>query len=123
MASRSPEGNSSFSRASFASLHELELTSPVAHSYSQSGLRDRMVWFVAPWQDEDKHGKARTINADTIRKRFGVFDKISHQPAKLGARYVDMLLHSADCLATDRVCFCVARYSQGFTSSHATEVR
>ncbi|BGO93231.1 hypothetical protein NBRC10512_007293 [Rhodotorula toruloides] len=65
-------------------------------AYSQSGLRDRMVWFVAPWQDEDKHGKARTINADTIRKRFGVFDKISHQPAKLGA-------------------------SQGFTSSHATE--
>uniref|UniRef100_A0A0K3CL72 RNA-dependent RNA polymerase n=1 Tax=Rhodotorula toruloides TaxID=5286 RepID=A0A0K3CL72_RHOTO len=65
---------------------------------SQSGLRDRMVWFVAPWQDEDKHGTARTINADFIRKRFGVFDKISHQPAKLGARY-----------------------SQGFTSSHATE--
>ncbi|GAA6054265.1 hypothetical protein NBRC10513_006425 [Rhodotorula toruloides] len=63
---------------------------------SQSGLRDRMVWFVAPWQDEDKHGTARTINADFIRKRFGVFDKISHQPAKLGA-------------------------SQGFTSSHATE--
>ncbi|BGP01655.1 hypothetical protein NBRC10513v2_005294 [Rhodotorula toruloides] len=65
-------------------------------AYSQSGLRDRMVWFVAPWQDEDKHGKARTIDADLIRKRFGVFDKISHQPAKLGA-------------------------SQGFTSSHATE--
>ncbi|GEM10105.1 RNA-directed RNA polymerase [Rhodotorula toruloides] len=63
-------------------------------AYSQSGLRDRTVWFVAPWQDEDK---AFTINAAAIRKRFGLFGKISHQPAKLGARY-----------------------SQGFTSSHAT---
>lgn len=47
-----------------------------------------MVWFVAPWQVEDSKGKTRVVDADVIRKRFGLFDKISHQPAKLGARCV-----------------------------------
>ncbi|GAA5867495.1 hypothetical protein JCM3774_003853 [Rhodotorula dairenensis] len=66
-------------------------------AYSQSGLRDRTVWFVAPWSDVDRHGKPYTITAETIRQQFGLFDKISRMPAKLGARF-----------------------SQGFTSSIAT---
>jgi RNA-dependent RNA polymerase len=69
------------------------------HSYSQSGLRDRSVWFVAPWSDVDRNGKPFTIEAETIRQQLGLFDKISRMPAKLGARF-----------------------SQGFTASIATVV-
>ncbi|GAA6048343.1 hypothetical protein JCM3770_000959 [Rhodotorula araucariae] len=67
-------------------------------AYSQSGLRDRSVWFVAPWLVE-KGGKSSLVDADAIRRRFGNFSKIEHMPAKLGSRF-----------------------SQGFTSTHATEV-
>lgn len=70
-----------------------------SHSYSQSGLRDRSVWFVAPWSDVDRNGKPYTIEAETIRQQLGLFDKISRMPAKLGARF-----------------------SQGFTASIATVV-
>ncbi|GJN92714.1 hypothetical protein Rhopal_005749-T1 [Rhodotorula paludigena] len=66
--------------------------------YSQSGLRDRMAWFVAPCEVEGRDGEIYRINAQAIRDRFGRFDKIECMPAKLGARY-----------------------SQFFTSSHATE--
>ncbi|BGP49874.1 hypothetical protein JCM10450v2_005779 [Rhodotorula kratochvilovae] len=67
-------------------------------AYSQSGLRDRSVWFAAPWNLE-KGGKAQIVGAEAIRRRFGNFSKIERMPAKLGSRF-----------------------SQGFTSSHATEV-
>lgn len=80
------------------SLHQLRLKR--FRSYSQSGLRARMVWFVAPWQVEDTKGKTRVVDADAIRKRFGLFDKISHQPAKLGARCVEIRC-SVSCAATD----------------------
>ncbi|BGP56785.1 hypothetical protein JCM8202v2_004415 [Rhodotorula sphaerocarpa] len=66
-------------------------------AYSQSGLRDRNVWFVAPWTETGRDGQARTVTAETIRQQLGLFDEISRMPAKLGARF-----------------------SQGFTSSIAT---
>lgn len=68
-------------------------------AYSQSGLRDRNVWFVAPWTETGRDGQARTVTAETIRQQLGLFDEISRMPAKLGARF-----------------------SQGFTSSIATVV-
>ncbi|GAA5928050.1 hypothetical protein JCM3775_002799 [Rhodotorula graminis] len=67
-------------------------------AYSQSGLRERAVWFVAPWV-VDEGLKVKIVNAEAIRRRFGNFVKIERMPAKLGSRF-----------------------SQGFTASHATEV-
>ncbi|GAA5838795.1 hypothetical protein JCM9279_003864 [Rhodotorula babjevae] len=67
-------------------------------AYSQSGLRERAVWFVAPWLVEEGL-QTKIVDAEAIRRRFGSFVKIERMPAKLGSRF-----------------------SQGFTASHATEV-
>ncbi|GAA5898209.1 hypothetical protein JCM6882_000104 [Rhodosporidiobolus microsporus] len=55
-------------------------------AYSQSSLRERSVWFVAPWPVETD-GERRMIKAADIRLDLGDFEKVQRQPAMLGARY------------------------------------
>ncbi|GAA5822355.1 hypothetical protein JCM11251_006311 [Rhodosporidiobolus azoricus] len=54
-------------------------------AYSQSGQRERTVWFVAPWPVET-NGILRQVTAADIRKDLGDFEKVSKLPAKLGSR-------------------------------------
>ncbi|GAA5970371.1 hypothetical protein JCM21900_002610 [Sporobolomyces salmonicolor] len=71
-------------------------------SYSQSSLRDHSVLFLAPFKSIRSVNTERveSLNtADKVRESMGDFEKVSYQPAKLGARW-----------------------SQGFTATHASEV-
>ncbi|CEQ40181.1 SPOSA6832_01769, partial [Sporobolomyces salmonicolor] len=71
-------------------------------SYSQSSLRDHSVLFLAPFKSIRSVNTVRleSINtADKVRESMGDFEKVSYQPAKLGARW-----------------------SQGFTATHASEI-
>ncbi|GAA5981880.1 hypothetical protein JCM11641_001929 [Rhodosporidiobolus odoratus] len=54
-------------------------------AYSQSGLREGAVWFVAPWKVE-QGGQVASQGAPEIRKDLGDFEKVSKMPAMLGAR-------------------------------------
>ncbi|GAA5893038.1 hypothetical protein JCM5296_003412 [Sporobolomyces johnsonii] len=71
-------------------------------SYSQSSLRDHSVLFLAPFEsDRIINGvrEERITTAHEVRQSMGDFEKVSYQPAKLGARW-----------------------SQGFTATHASQV-
>ncbi|GAA5883920.1 hypothetical protein JCM16303_004701 [Sporobolomyces ruberrimus] len=59
-------------------------------SYSQASLRDGAAVFIAPfssWVVRAGLGELRLINASLVRLSMGHFDKVSHQPAMLGARW------------------------------------
>ncbi|KAI6161987.1 RdRP-domain-containing protein [Pisolithus thermaeus] len=51
--------------------------------YSMSGLREHSLWFVTPFRDAD----GKLWDSDAIRGSLGDFSLLSHQPAKLGARW------------------------------------
>ncbi|GAA5856048.1 hypothetical protein JCM8547_002955 [Rhodosporidiobolus lusitaniae] len=55
-------------------------------AYSQSALRNRSVYFVAPWPVWQNNEKRMIVAAD-IRVDLGMLDKILRKPALLGARY------------------------------------
>ncbi|BGP17973.1 hypothetical protein JCM10213v2_006021 [Rhodosporidiobolus nylandii] len=63
-------------------------------AYSSSGLRERVVWFMAPWQ-VDQGGELKTITAADVRRDLGDFEKVSRQPAKLGSRYAQAFTASS----------------------------
>ncbi|KAH7916477.1 RdRP-domain-containing protein [Hygrophoropsis aurantiaca] len=51
--------------------------------YSMSGLREHSVWFVTPFMGTN----GARLNAEAIRSTMGDFSKLSHQPARLAARW------------------------------------
>ncbi|GAA5993355.1 hypothetical protein JCM5350_005231 [Sporobolomyces pararoseus] len=59
-------------------------------SYSQASLRDAAAVFLAPFPSsvvQNGIRQTRLIDARQIRSSMGHFDKVSHQPAMLGARW------------------------------------
>ncbi|KAF8557374.1 RdRP-domain-containing protein [Imleria badia] len=51
--------------------------------YSMSGLKEHSLWFVTPFEDDE----GGLLGAEKIRKSLGNFSGLSHQPARLGARW------------------------------------
>ncbi|KIP09624.1 hypothetical protein PHLGIDRAFT_28970 [Phlebiopsis gigantea 11061_1 CR5-6] len=58
-------------------------------AYSQSGLKQHSVWFMAPFSAHDVKGEVATVNAETIIADLGTFHNIPHDPElmKCPARY------------------------------------
>ncbi|KAJ3983189.1 RdRP-domain-containing protein [Lentinula detonsa] len=54
--------------------------------YSMSSLKDYTFIFVTPFSNPE----GKLMNAEEIRKGFGIFTKASHRPALLGARWGQM---------------------------------
>lgn len=61
-------------------------------AYSQSGLKQHSVWFIAPFQARDADGQVNVVDAEEIIAGLGTFHNIPHDPelmmcpARYGAR-------------------------------------
>jgi RNA-dependent RNA polymerase len=55
-------------------------------AYSSSALREHAVWFMLPFEYEDKDKVRRLVTAQRIRDSLGNFSRDKNKPAKLAAR-------------------------------------